>query len=442
MMWALICYAFVLTSEGITAWSYFEQVFERKGSRKVEIWMFILGYTLLFVLSQFKNVLVNTVAFLFVNLILLFSNFACKKLIGIIQVAFLTVVMGGTEILAAVLLLPISHDFGAYKYDLSVMISFAVLGRLLYFSIMQISARLFKPTKDGIDTSTVLLLSVLPLVSVLITMTITYISITTRIRPIVGILMAISVIALLMVNILVTVVYNHIQKMYNDRLELELIAQKAKMDTENYKILENQYENQRVLIHDIRGHMQVMRGLLESKNYDELENYPITIDDQTNAVEEIRVQCRHQRYDVIVVDYLQLVRCKRKFNNRASEVGEVSKQFKALARELHVPIILLSQLHRISEMNATKEPTMSELRESGDIEQDASNIILMWNLDEDRKFKGLKVEKNRQGTPFREVVQFEGDRMEFIERAETIEQIQARMRQKDVFRESCGTPFD
>ncbi len=66
----------------------------------------------------------------------------------------------------------------------------------------------------------------------------------------------------------------------------------------------------------------------------------------------------------------------------------------------------------------------------------------MWNLDEDRKFKGLKVEKNRQGTPFREVVQFEGDRMEFIERAETIEQIQARMRQKDVFRESCGTPFD
>lgn len=96
---------------------------------------------------------------------------------------------------------------------------------------------------------------------------------------------------------------------------------------------------------------------------------------------------------MIVVDYLQLVRCNRKFNNRASEVGEVSKQFKALARELHVPIILLSQLNRVSEMNVTKEPTMSELRESGDIEQDASNIILMWNLDEDRKFKGLKVER-------------------------------------------------
>lgn len=302
-MWALICYAFVLTSEGITAWSYFEQVFERKGSRKVEIWMFILGYSLLFALSQFKNVLINTVAFLFVNLILLFSNFACKKLIGIIQVAFLTVVMGGTEILAAVLLLPISHDFGAYKYDLSVMISFAVLGRLLYFSIMQISARLFKPTKDGIDTSTVLLLSVLPLVSVLITMTITYISITTRIKPIVGILMAISVVALLMVNILVTVVYNHIQKMYNDRLELELIAQKAKMDTENYKIL----ENQRVLIHDIRGHMQVMRGLLESKNYDALENYLLDME-RDPALQKIARLCDNTVLNVILVHHASI--CK------------------------------------------------------------------------------------------------------------------------------------
>ena len=307
MMWALICYAFVLTLEGITAWSYFEQVFERKGSRKVEIWMFILGYSLLFALSQFKNVLINTVAFLFVNLILLFSNFACKKLIGIIQVAFLTVVMGGTEVLAGNLMSCLSHDFKAYQYDISVMIPLSVLGCLLYFFVIQIIAKLIKPAKDGTDTSTVFLLSILPVVSVLITMTIAYISITTRIKPIVGILMAISVIALLMVNILVTVVYNHIQKMYNDRLELELIAQKAKMDTENYKILENQYENQRVLIHDIRGHMQVMRGLLESKNYDELENYLLDME-RDPALQKIARLCDNTVLNVILVHHASI--CK------------------------------------------------------------------------------------------------------------------------------------
>ena len=307
MMWALICYAFVLTSEGITAWSYFEQVFERKGSRKVEIWMFILGYSLLFALSQFKNVLINTIAFLFVNLILLFSNFACKKLIGIIQVAFLTVVMGGTEVLAGNLMSCLSHDFKAYQYDISVMIPLSVLSCLLYFFVIQIIAKLIKPAKDGTDTSTVFLLSILPVVSVLITMTIAYISITTRIKPIVGILMAISVIALLMVNILVTVVYNHIQKMYNDRLDLELIAQKAKMDTENYKILENQYENQRVLIHDIRGHMQVMRGLLESKNYDELEKYLLDME-RDPALQKIARLCDNTVLNVILVHHASI--CK------------------------------------------------------------------------------------------------------------------------------------
>lgn len=174
-----------------------------------------------------------------------------------------------------------------------------------------------------------------------------------------------------------------------------------------------------------------------------LFGYSITISTGATSVSEIRSECRHQRYDVIVIDYLQLIKADRRFGNRASEVGDISKAIKALARELHVPIIVLSQLNRISEMRETKEPTMAELRESGDVEQDASNIILLWNLDEDGKYKGWKIEKQRQGTHLKEVLQFDGDHMRFIERTETIEQIQARMRQKDGFREVCGsTPFD
>lgn len=174
-----------------------------------------------------------------------------------------------------------------------------------------------------------------------------------------------------------------------------------------------------------------------------LSGYSITISTGAKSVSEIRAECRHQRYDVIVIDYLQLIKADRRFGNRASEVGDISKAIKALAMELHVPIIVLSQLNRISEMRETKEPTMAELRESGDVEQDASNIILLWNLDEDGKYKGWKIEKQRQGTHLKEVLQFDGDHMRFIERTETIEQIQARMRQKDGFREVCGsTPFD
>lgn len=179
------------------------------------------------------------------------------------------------------------------------------------------------------------------------------------------------------------------------------------------------------------------------KANDKLSGYSITISTGAKSVSEIRAECRHQRYDVIVIDYLQLIKADRRFGNRASEVGDISKAIKALATELHVPIIVLSQLNRISEMRETKEPTMAELRESGDIEQDASNIILLWNLDEDGLYKGWKVEKQRQGTHLKEVLKFDGDHMNFTERTETIEQIQARLRQKDGFREaSGGTPFD
>lgn len=176
----------------------------------------------------------------------------------------------------------------------------------------------------------------------------------------------------------------------------------------------------------------------------ELAGYNITISTGAKSISEIRAECRHQRYDVIVIDYLQLIKADRRFSNRASEVGDISKAIKALAMELHVPIILLSQLNRLSEQKETREPTMSELRESGDIEQDASNIILLWNLDEERKYKGLKVEKQRQGTSIREVLKFDGDYMEFTERKETIEQIQARIRQnkKEGFVNADDCPFD
>lgn len=179
------------------------------------------------------------------------------------------------------------------------------------------------------------------------------------------------------------------------------------------------------------------------KANDKLSGYNITISTGAKSVSEIRAECRHQRYDVIVIDYLQLIKADRRFTNRASEVGDISKAIKALAMELHVPIILLSQLNRASEARETKEPTMAELRESGDIEQDASNIILLWNLDEDGVYKGWKIEKQRQGTHLKEVLKFDGDHMNFTERTETIEQIQAMLRQKDGFREtSGGTPFD
>lgn len=159
----------------------------------------------------------------------------------------------------------------------------------------------------------------------------------------------------------------------------------------------------------------------------------IVITTGSKSVSEIRAESRHMGYDIIIIDYLQLLKSDKEYRgNRYAEVGAISKSIKALAMELNIPIIALSQLNRVSEARDNKEPTMAELRETGDIEQDASVIILMWNLSqEDNSKKGCKVEKQRQGQTGKVVMNFNGDLMRFEETGESVKEAQEWAKSKD-----------
>lgn len=147
-----------------------------------------------------------------------------------------------------------------------------------------------------------------------------------------------------------------------------------------------------------------------------MAKYDLYIHSGTVKPSEIRNECRNLNLDYIVIDYLQLMRADQWYSNRASEVGGISKAIKGIAMELNLPIILLSQLNRVSEMRETKEPTMAELRESGDVEQDASIILLLWNTDkDDLSQKAVKADKNRQGELGKIDLLFNGSLMQFEE---------------------------
>lgn len=144
------------------------------------------------------------------------------------------------------------------------------------------------------------------------------------------------------------------------------------------------------------------------------ENVKIITGAQT--VEDIRAIQKEQKFRVIVIDYLQIISSSNKRNNRATEVGDISRGLKKIATDFQIPVIALSQLNRVSEMNKDKEPSLSELRESGDIEQDASIVLMLWNSNpDDDTEKSIKVEKCRNGYKDRMKLSFDGKHMTFID---------------------------
>ena len=132
-------------------------------------------------------------------------------------------------------------------------------------------------------------------------------------------------------------------------------------------------------------------------------------------VSEIRAESRHMGYGVIIIDYIQLLTSDGKYSgNRVAEVGQISRDIKMMAMNFNIPIVALSQLNRASEGRVGKEPTMGELREAGNLEQDASVIILLWDKNpEDRSQKGCKIEKARNGMVGRSDLVFDGAHMRF-----------------------------
>ena len=160
----------------------------------------------------------------------------------------------------------------------------------------------------------------------------------------------------------------------------------------------------------------------------EVSSAPMFIDDSPNmTMMEIRAKARRlkQRHDLrlIIIDYMQLMTSGKKVESRQLEVSEFSRQIKLLAKELEVPIIALSQLNRGPEQRSDKRPMMSDLRESGSLEQDADMVILLHRDDVYEREStrpgeaDLIVAKHRNG-PTRDItVAFQGHYSRFVDMA-------------------------
>ena len=137
-----------------------------------------------------------------------------------------------------------------------------------------------------------------------------------------------------------------------------------------------------------------------------------------------RVYRENGGLSMIMVDYLQLMRAPAFSDNRTLEIAEISRSLKALAKELQVPVVALSQLNRTLEQRADKRPVNSDLRESGSIEQDADLIMFIYRDEvyndnsEDKGVAEIIIGKQRNGPIGRVRLKFNGQFSRFDNLAE------------------------
>ncbi|HCC00311.1 MAG TPA: replicative DNA helicase, partial [Ruminococcaceae bacterium] len=171
----------------------------------------------------------------------------------------------------------------------------------------------------------------------------------------------------------------------------------------------------------LTGELSADEWVRLAEGADSLSKFPLYFDDTSGVtVPEIKARCRRMRdLDLVIIDYLQLMSAGRRIDNRVQEVSEITRSLKIMAKDLNVPILTLSQLSRGTETRTGHRPQLSDLRESGSIEQDADIVLFLYREDyyeqneENHNQATCIVGKNRHGSTGDVSLHWDGAHTEF-----------------------------
>ena len=163
-------------------------------------------------------------------------------------------------------------------------------------------------------------------------------------------------------------------------------------------------------------------GTIEEEDWTKISNAIGKLSDlkfNTNSkirtIQKLELEARklknRGKLDLLIIDYIQLLKSKDKFNSREQEVADISRRLKLMSLELDIPVVALCQLNRNASNN---EPSLSDLRESGSLEQDADNVIFLHQENNENNIVTLKVAKQRAGETGKIAVMFKKDISTFI----------------------------
>lgn len=301
-----ICYVIIYIIEAFILWQYCSNLFKARYGKWIEGISFTTFYTILFIVSCFDNFWANVIAFIFINFIIVLALFQIKWSTALFHTFIIVMIMGLSELLIININEYFAADFYEHSSNFQKIIILSVFSKLIYFLVLQAIIRQTDKQKDlyskPIGSSIVLI--VIPIISAWVMLTLFSISLYVKLSLAFGWMIATSTIILLIINLLIFWVYNYNQRTGYEFMELQLQLQKEYDMAKYYQCLLKQDENQKIIIHDIRKHLQSIAILNKQGEQEKVTSYINRIINSSDLRETAKF-CENELLNAVLSCYMR-----------------------------------------------------------------------------------------------------------------------------------------
>lgn len=290
MMQEILAYAAVYVAEALITGVYLDYLFDKKRKLWLHLLSFALTYGILFGLSMWNIPILNAICFILVNFLLIIFLYRCGIKTAVIHAAFLCFLVLAGELLVSLIITLFGYSFSAYTQNFAVMLTLIIWSKLLYMVFSAIGALIFLPHKaEAPEPGAMALFCILPIGSVAVTSAIVYIGMRTGINHVTVVIITITVAALLVMNLLFFSIYNHVQRINREHIALQLALQRDQAEAIHYQALQEQFDNQRILVHDMKNHLHTIRSLADKGENNQICEYIQQLDASLQAIPQARL---------------------------------------------------------------------------------------------------------------------------------------------------------
>lgn len=300
----IIYYFFIFLAEAVILWQYTLTLFTAKYTSKMRFAVLCGLYLILFIVSLFDSKWINITFYFMFNFVFFVAQYQLNIYSAFFHSSILTSVMMSCEVMVYYIILYFLPDFFAKSdifYNLTI---FAILSKLIFFTVIYILLHFLKGRQDYNEPygKSIFLLTSVPLTSVFVIVTFIKISDSCTLPPSLNGMLTLSAAFLLIINLLVFGIDQYNRKKNMEFTEMQLLLQKETDSAQYYEMLLSQHENQSILIHDIKKHLQSIHTLNTKKEHDKISLYIQELLQSSDLKESSRL-CDHEMLNTILARY-------------------------------------------------------------------------------------------------------------------------------------------